>query len=42
VTLSFLAEQLNLSPASVSLVLNKAPAADAIPQRTKDRIIAAA
>jgi len=42
VTLSFLAEHLRLSPASVSLVLNKAPAADAIPQRTKDRIIAAA
>jgi DNA-binding LacI/PurR family transcriptional regulator len=42
VTLSFLAERLGLSPASVSLVLNKAPAADAIPQRTKDRIIAAA
>jgi len=42
VTLSFLAEHLGLSPASVSLVLNKAPAADAIPQRTKDRIIAAA
>lgn len=42
VTLSFLADHLGLSPASVSLVLNKAPAADAIPQRTKDRIIAAA
>jgi DNA-binding LacI/PurR family transcriptional regulator len=42
VTLNFLAERLGLSPASISLVLNDAPAAEAIPQRTKDRIIAMA
>ncbi len=37
-----LADHLGLSPASVSLVLNRAPAADAIPKATQDRIRAAA
>ena len=41
-TLRSLAEQLRLSPASVSLVLNHAPAARAIPKATQDRIRAAA
>jgi DNA-binding LacI/PurR family transcriptional regulator len=42
VTLRFLADHLDLSPASISLVLNRAPAADAIPRATQERIIAAA
>jgi len=37
-----LAKRLNLSPATLSLVLNRAPAADAIPTSTKERIFAAA
>jgi LacI family transcriptional regulator len=41
-TLRSLADQLRLSPASVSLVLNRAPAARAIPKATQDRIRAAA
>jgi DNA-binding LacI/PurR family transcriptional regulator len=42
VTLRFLADQLGLSPASISLVLNQAPAAGAIPRATQERIRAAA
>ena len=42
VTLRVLADQLGLSPASVSLVLNRAPAAHAIPPATQERIRAAA
>jgi LacI family transcriptional regulator len=42
VTLRFLADQLGLSPASISLVLNAAPAARAIPVATQERILAAA
>lgn len=42
VTLRMLADHLGLSPASISLVLNQAPAADAIPKPTQERIIAAA
>jgi DNA-binding LacI/PurR family transcriptional regulator len=42
VTLRFLADHLGLSPASISLVLNRAPAADAIPPKTQARILAAA
>ncbi len=42
VTLRVLAERLNLSPASVSLVLNDAPGAAAIPRATQDRIRALA
>jgi DNA-binding LacI/PurR family transcriptional regulator len=41
-TLRILADYLELSPASVSLVLNNAPAAKAIPPATQDRIRAAA
>jgi LacI family transcriptional regulator len=37
-----LAAHLGLSPTSLSIVLNDAPAASAIPQETKDRIFAAA
>jgi len=42
ITLRVLADQLGLSPASVSLVLNRAPAARAIPPVTQERIRAAA
>ena len=42
VTLRMLADHLGLSPASVSLVLNQAPGADAIPPATQERILAAA
>ena len=42
VTLKFLADHLGLSPASISLVLNQARGADAIPKVTQDRIRAAA
>ena len=42
VTLRFLAQHLGLSPASVSLVLNQAPGAQAIPRATQERILAAA
>lgn len=42
VTLRELAEHVGLTPGTVSAVLNNAPSADAIPQRTKDRIFAAA
>ena len=42
VSLKELAERLDLSPATVSLVINRSPVADSIPQETKDRILAAA
>ena len=42
VSLKHLAEHLGLSPATVSLVMNGSPAAKSIPQRTQDRILAAA
>jgi LacI family transcriptional regulator len=42
VTLKMLAERLNLSPASVSLVINDAPGAQSIPPKTQERIRAAA
>ena len=42
VTLKALAAHLGLSPSTVSLVLNESPVADAIPQATKDRVLAAA
>ena len=42
VGLKALAEHLGLSPATVSLVINRSPAADSIPQQTKERILAAA
>jgi DNA-binding LacI/PurR family transcriptional regulator len=41
-TLRSVADELGLSPASVSLVLNRAPAAKAIPPATQERIRAAA
>lgn len=42
VTLRSLAKHLELSPATVSVVLNRSPVADSIPQETKDRVFAAA
>lgn len=42
VSLKFLAEHLALSPATVSLVINRSPAAKSIPHRTQERIRAAA
>jgi len=41
-SLKKLAEHLALSPATVSLVINRSTVADSIPQETKDRIFAAA
>jgi LacI family transcriptional regulator len=42
INLKTLAEHLQLSPATVSLVMNRSDVADAIPQETKDRVFAAA
>ncbi len=42
ISLKELAEHLALSPATVSLVINRSPVADSIPQQTKDRVFAAA
>ncbi|MDH3745529.1 MAG: LacI family transcriptional regulator [Acidobacteriota bacterium] len=42
VRLKELAEHLDLSPAAVSIVLNRSPVADSIPQATQDRVFAAA
>jgi len=42
VSLKQLAEHLQLAPATVSLVINRSPVADSIPQETKDRVFAAA
>jgi DNA-binding LacI/PurR family transcriptional regulator len=42
VSLKKLADYLGLSPATVSLVINRSPVADSIPQDTKDRVFAAA
>jgi DNA-binding LacI/PurR family transcriptional regulator len=42
VSLKVLADRLGLSPATVSLVMNRSAVADSIPQETKDRIFAAA
>jgi DNA-binding LacI/PurR family transcriptional regulator len=41
-TLKDLAGHLNLSPATISLVLNRSPVADAIPEETQQRVFAAA
>src|SRR5882724_11744019 len=41
-SLKKLAEYLALSPATVSLVINRSSVADSIPQETKDRVFAAA
>lgn len=42
VSLKSLADYLGLSPATISLVINRSPAADSIPAQTQQRIIAAA
>src|SRR5437764_12213636 len=42
ISLKKLADYLGLSPATVSLVINRSSVADSIPQDTKDRIFAAA
>lgn len=42
VTLKAVAEHIGLSPATVSVVLNRSPVADSIPQETKDRVLQAA
>lgn len=42
VTLKTLAEHLGLSPATISLVVNRAPAARTIPRATQERVLAAA
>lgn len=42
ISLKSLAQHLQLSPATVSLVINRSPAAKSIPQRTQERIRAAA
>src|SRR5579871_335854 len=42
ISLKTLADHLNLSPATVSLVINRSKAADAIPEDTKRRIFQAA
>jgi DNA-binding LacI/PurR family transcriptional regulator len=42
VSLKLLAEHLGLSPATVSLVINRSPSAKSIPHRTQERIRAAA
>lgn len=41
VSLKQLAERLSLSPATISLVVNRSPVADSIPQETKNRILCA-
>ena len=42
VTLRTLADHLELSPATISLVINRSPAARAIPRATQERVLAAA
>ncbi len=42
VTLKDVAASLDLSPATVSLVLNRSPVADSIPSETQERVLAAA
>src|SRR5580698_8235322 len=42
ISLRVLGEYLNLSPATISLVLNNAPGVRSIPQETRDRVIEAA
>lgn len=41
-TLKSVAEEVGLSPGTISLVLNRAPQSHAIPQHTQERIFAAA
>src|ERR1039457_2519558 len=42
ISLRTLGDYLNLSPATISLVLNNAPGVRSIPQETRDRVTAAA
>src|SRR6201998_4036662 len=42
ISLRTLGEYLDLSPATISLVLNNAPGVRSIPQDTRDRVLAAA
>ncbi len=42
VTLKALGERVGLAAGTVSLILNRAPHANSLPQRTKDRVFAAA
>jgi LacI family transcriptional regulator len=42
VTLKTLADHLGLSPATISIVINRSPAARSIPSRTQERVLAAA
>ena len=42
ISLKTMGEYLNLSPATISLVLNNAPGVRSIPQETRDRVLAAA
>jgi len=42
VSLKMLADHVGLSPATVSLIINRSPVAESIPQETKDRVFAAA
>lgn len=42
ISLRILGDYLNLSPATISLVLNNAPGVRSIPQETRDRVMAAA
>jgi len=42
ISLKILGEYLNLSPATISLVLNNAPGVRSIPQETRDRVTKAA
>src|SRR5208282_6253649 len=42
ISLRVLGDYLDLSPATISLVLNNAPGVRSIPQETRDRVLAAA
>ncbi len=42
VNLKWLADHLGLSPATISVVINRSPVAETIPERTRERILAAA
>jgi LacI family transcriptional regulator len=42
ISLKTLGDYLDLSPATISLVLNNAPGVRSIPQETRDRVMAAA
>ena len=42
ISLKTLGDYLDLSPATISLVLNNAPGVHSIPQKTRDRVIEAA